>query len=131
MASAIVATRETCAGRAAAAPGGMCHAPAPTLPYTVSARAGMWMTPACVLPSNSQATSVPCSTTSPLTMTPTSTGSTIAGIAALYAFGRSTRGPVDFNEAHAIDVESMGLYWHFVDIVWIVIFTAVYLLEYL
>jgi N-methylhydantoinase B/oxoprolinase/acetone carboxylase alpha subunit len=41
------------------------------------------------------------------------------------------RGPVDFNEAHAIDVESMGLYWHFVDIVWIVIFTAVYLLEYL
>jgi cytochrome o ubiquinol oxidase subunit 3 len=31
----------------------------------------------------------------------------------------------------AIDVETMGLYWHFVDIVWIVIFTAVYLLEYL
>ncbi len=41
------------------------------------------------------------------------------------------RGPVHFNEVHAIDVESMGLYWHFVDIVWIVIFTAVYLLEYL
>ena len=41
------------------------------------------------------------------------------------------RGPVDFNATHAIDVESMGLYWHFVDIVWIVIFTAVYLLEYL
>ena len=40
-------------------------------------------------------------------------------------------GAVDFNEKHAIDVESMGLYWHFVDIVWIVIFTAVYLLEYL
>ncbi len=30
---------------------------------------------------------------------------------------------------NAIDVESAGLYWHFVDIVWIVIFTAVYLLE--
>ncbi|MGA2693112.1 MAG: cytochrome oxidase subunit III, partial [Opitutaceae bacterium] len=29
------------------------------------------------------------------------------------------------------DVEMMGLYWHFVDIVWIVIFTAVYLLEYI
>jgi cytochrome o ubiquinol oxidase subunit 3 len=41
------------------------------------------------------------------------------------------RGPVDFGVANAIDVESMGLYWHFVDIVWIVIFTAVYLLEYL
>jgi len=34
-------------------------------------------------------------------------------------------------EKQAIDVEMMGLYWHFVDIVWIVIFTAVYLLEYL
>ncbi len=34
-------------------------------------------------------------------------------------------------EKQAIDVESMGLYWHFVDIVWIVIFTVVYLLEYL
>lgn len=31
----------------------------------------------------------------------------------------------------AIDVEVAGLYWHFVDIVWIVIFTVVYLLEYL
>ncbi len=37
----------------------------------------------------------------------------------------------DFGEANAIDVESMGLYWHFVDVVWIVIFTVVYLLEYL
>jgi cytochrome o ubiquinol oxidase subunit 3 len=43
----------------------------------------------------------------------------------LYSFtGRLT-------ERQAIDVESMGLYWHFVDIVWIVIFTAVYLLEYI
>ena len=41
------------------------------------------------------------------------------------------RGPVQFSEVNAIDVEGMGLYWHFVDIVWIVIFTAVYLLEYL
>ena len=31
----------------------------------------------------------------------------------------------------AIDIEIAGLYWHFVDIVWIVIFTAVYLLEFL
>jgi cytochrome o ubiquinol oxidase subunit 3 len=34
-------------------------------------------------------------------------------------------------EKQAINVEMMGLYWHFVDIVWIVIFTAVYLLEYI
>jgi cytochrome o ubiquinol oxidase subunit 3 len=40
-------------------------------------------------------------------------------------------GPVAFDPRNAVDVEMMGLYWHFVDIVWIVIFTAVYLLEYL
>ena len=55
---------------------------------------------------------------------------TVAGLAVLTWFGFS-RQPVDFGESNAIDVESMGLYWHFVDIVWIVIFTAVYLLEYL
>lgn len=32
---------------------------------------------------------------------------------------------------NAIDIESAGLYWHFVDIVWIVIFTAVYLFEFI
>ena len=54
-------------------------------------------------------------------------------VAALGVLGWLARptGPVDFTEHHAVDVESMGLYWHFVDIVWIVIFTAVYLLEYL
>lgn len=31
----------------------------------------------------------------------------------------------------ALDTEIAGLYWHFVDIVWIVIFGAVYLLEYI
>ena len=30
----------------------------------------------------------------------------------------------------ALDVEIAGLYWHFVDIVWIVIFTVVYLIPY-
>ena len=30
----------------------------------------------------------------------------------------------------AINVEIAGLYWHFVDIVWIVIFTLVYLIPY-
>ena len=51
-------------------------------------------------------------------------------LAAAVHFARP-RGAVAFGEANAVDVESMGLYWHFVDIVWIVIFTAVYLLEYL
>ena len=54
----------------------------------------------------------------------------LAGLAALVWFGR-TRGAVEFGEKNAIDVEAIGLYWHFVDIVWIIIFTAVYLLEYL
>jgi heme/copper-type cytochrome/quinol oxidase subunit 3 len=30
----------------------------------------------------------------------------------------------------SLDVEIAGLYWHFVDLVWIAIFTMVYLLEY-
>jgi cytochrome o ubiquinol oxidase subunit 3 len=55
---------------------------------------------------------------------------TLVGLIALVVFGRSHTA-VEFGEPNAIDVESMGLYWHFVDIVWIVIFTAVYLLEYL
>lgn len=32
---------------------------------------------------------------------------------------------------NGIDIEIAGLYWHFVDIVWIIIFTAIYLVEYL
>ena len=53
-----------------------------------------------------------------------------AACAALFWFAR-TSAPVEFGEKNAVDVESIGLYWHFVDIVWIIIFTAVYLLEYL
>jgi len=60
----------------------------------------------------------------------TAAGVTLAGLVALFFLGRSNTA-VEFGEANAIDVEGMGLYWHFVDIVWIVIFTAVYLLEYL
>jgi hypothetical protein len=30
----------------------------------------------------------------------------------------------------SLDLEIAGLYWHFVDIVWIVIFTLVYLIPY-
>lgn len=54
----------------------------------------------------------------------------VIAFGALRWFGRPA-GPVQFDQSNAVDVESMGLYWHFVDIVWIVIFTAVYLLEYL
>jgi cytochrome o ubiquinol oxidase subunit 3 len=54
----------------------------------------------------------------------------VAALAGLVFLGRS-RKAVEFGEANAVDVEGMGLYWHFVDIVWIVIFTVVYLLEYI
>lgn len=36
-----------------------------------------------------------------------------------------------YSRANALDLEVAGLYWHFVDIVWIIIFTAVYLVEYI
>jgi len=32
------------------------------------------------------------------------------------------------SQARSLDVEIAGLYWHFVDIVWIIIFTVVYLI---
>jgi len=54
----------------------------------------------------------------------------VACFLGIFRLGR-TAGPYAFDEANAVDVEMMGLYWHFVDIVWIVIFTAVYLLEYI
>jgi cytochrome c oxidase subunit 3/cytochrome o ubiquinol oxidase subunit 3 len=33
------------------------------------------------------------------------------------------------SEHHGLNLELVGLYWHFVDIIWIVIFTLVYLLS--
>ena len=68
-----------------------------------------------------------------LTHTPLAAGATTsfaASLGLIFVLARCSW-TVDFGEANAIDVESMGLYWHFVDIVWIVIFTIVYLLEYL
>ena len=32
-------------------------------------------------------------------------------------------------QTRCLSVELCGLYWHFVDVVWVVIFTLVYLLE--
>jgi len=44
----------------------------------------------------------------------------------LVMYWRSTKG--DFSEAHHHRIEIAGLYWHFVDLVWILVFTFVYLL---
>ncbi len=40
-------------------------------------------------------------------------------------FGQSLQG--NLKQEHSLRVELAGLYWHFVDIVWIVIFTLIYL----
>ena len=37
--------------------------------------------------------------------------------------------PATISAKNSLNVEIVGLYWHFVDIVWIVIFTVVYLLQ--
>ncbi|MFP5333495.1 MAG: heme-copper oxidase subunit III [Acidimicrobiia bacterium] len=42
-------------------------------------------------------------------------------------FGMSRR-QGGLSEKHGMNLELVGLYWHFVDIIWIVIFTLVYLL---
>jgi cytochrome c oxidase subunit 3/cytochrome o ubiquinol oxidase subunit 3 len=48
----------------------------------------------------------------------------VVWLLSLFVMGRKGRlGP-----ATALDVEIAGLYWHFVDIVWIVIFTLLYLI---
>ncbi len=51
----------------------------------------------------------------------------VAWLAGWFFYSFSKR----YSHANAIDIEVAGLYWHFVDIVWIVIFTGVYLVEYL
>jgi cytochrome c oxidase subunit 3/cytochrome o ubiquinol oxidase subunit 3 len=52
---------------------------------------------------------------------------TIGIIMLLSLFGMSLRGKMGPEKAEAIEI--VGLYWHFVDIVWIVIFTVVYLIK--
>jgi len=51
---------------------------------------------------------------------------TVGVIWLLSLAGASFRGAV--RQETSLDVELAGLYWHFVDIVWIIIFTVVYLL---
>ncbi|MEO0598411.1 MAG: cytochrome c oxidase subunit 3 [Chloroflexota bacterium] len=48
----------------------------------------------------------------------------IGVIWALLILWRGYRG---FYDENAIGVEMFGLYWHFVDVVWIVLFTLIYL----
>jgi cytochrome c oxidase subunit 3/cytochrome o ubiquinol oxidase subunit 3 len=51
---------------------------------------------------------------------------TVGIVMLLAVVGMLTRSKVPGNKAEV--VEMVGLYWHFVDIVWIIIFTLVYLI---
>jgi len=44
----------------------------------------------------------------------------------LYLFGGHRKIP--FSQQNHLGIENFGLYWHFVDIVWIVLFTLIYLI---
>ena len=45
---------------------------------------------------------------------------------ALYLLAGHHRKP--FSQSNHLGIENFGLYWHFVDIVWIVLFTVIYLI---
>jgi cytochrome c oxidase subunit 3/cytochrome o ubiquinol oxidase subunit 3 len=53
---------------------------------------------------------------------------TVGVLMLLTLWARSLSGRL--TSEHSEVVENVGLYWHFVDIVWIIIFTAVYLIPY-
>lgn len=50
------------------------------------------------------------------------------GIVMLLSLFGIARREGGLSESHGMNLELVGLYWHFVDIIWIVIFTLVYLL---
>ena len=52
---------------------------------------------------------------------------TIGVLMLMSLFALSMRGKLP--QSSALNVELVGLYWHFVDVVWIVIFTLVYLIK--
>ncbi len=52
---------------------------------------------------------------------------TVGILILLSLFARSLQGKI--TQAESLHIELAGLYWHFVDIVWIVIFTLIYLIQ--
>ena len=52
---------------------------------------------------------------------------TIGVLILLSLFTMTLQGRI--TQAQSLNIELAGLYWHFVDIVWIVIFTLIYLIQ--
>ena len=52
----------------------------------------------------------------------------LLGVLMLLTLYGISRRQGELSEASGLNLELVGLYWHFVDIIWIVIFTVVYLL---
>ncbi|MGH8913455.1 MAG: cytochrome c oxidase subunit 3 [Acidimicrobiia bacterium] len=51
------------------------------------------------------------------------------GVIMLLSLWGISRRQGSLSDKHGLNLELVGLYWHFVDIIWIVIFTVVYLLS--
>jgi cytochrome c oxidase subunit 3/cytochrome o ubiquinol oxidase subunit 3 len=51
------------------------------------------------------------------------------GVIMLLALWGISRRRGGLSDKQGLNLELVGLYWHFVDIIWIVIFTVVYLLS--
>ncbi|MCI0425766.1 MAG: heme-copper oxidase subunit III [Actinobacteria bacterium] len=51
------------------------------------------------------------------------------GVIMLLSLRGMSRRRGGLSDSHGMNLELVGLYWHFVDIIWIVIFTVVYLLS--
>jgi heme/copper-type cytochrome/quinol oxidase subunit 3 len=56
-------------------------------------------------------------------------GHVAIGVIMLLTLWGISRRRGSLSEAHGMNLELVGLYWHFVDIIWIVIFTVVYLIS--
>ena len=52
---------------------------------------------------------------------------TVGVLVLLSLFAMTLQGKI--TQADSLHIELAGLYWHFVDIVWIVIFTLIYLIQ--
>ncbi len=52
----------------------------------------------------------------------------LIGIIMLLSLFGISRRHGSLSDTHGLNLELVGLYWHFVDIIWIVIFTVVYLI---